>query len=90
MIHYKSGNRKYSHWLNHMSVANKQDHARLRGYEFVLEAVKVRGAAPCARATRHGSMPPFPLRLTVICNRREHRTASSDVRDAIAKYRQCY
>jgi len=39
-LHNKPEYKKYSHWLNQMSVANKQDHARLRGWEFVLEAVK--------------------------------------------------
>ena len=45
-LHNKPEYKKYSHWLNQMSVANKQDHARLRGWEFVLEAVKVSTALP--------------------------------------------
>lgn len=30
---------RYSNWLNQLSISNKQDHARLRGYEFIVEAV---------------------------------------------------
>ena len=32
---------RHANWLNRISVANKQDYARLQGFDFVMTAIKV-------------------------------------------------
>ena len=51
-------NWRHANWLNRVSVANKQDFARLQGFDFVMTDIKVRGGTPDQHLA--GDPPQWP------------------------------